>query len=113
MRQMASKNQHISPIQRDGHPGLCILPGLCDVAAVLQLNVHFVRAGDDFQTAVFWGGGVNGEVCCDVVYAADVIVGGGIKVGLEAVPEGKLIVDFVFKEEHFLTRSGLGWLCID
>ena len=99
---MASENQHVASLERDGYPRLCILPSFRNVSAVRELDVHFVRARDDLKTSVFRRGGVDSDVGGDVLNAADVVVGWGVEVGLEAISEGEFVVNLIFEKEHFL-----------
>lgn len=108
VRQMASKNQHVPSLQRDGHPSLCILPSFRNVSAVRKLDVHFVRARDDLQTSVLRRRSVNGDVGGDVLDAADVVVSWGVEVCLEAISEGEFVVYLIFKKKHFLCVSTTG-----
>lgn len=39
--------------------------------------------------------------------AADVVVGWGVEVCLEAVSEGEFVVDLIFEKEHFLYEDRL------
>lgn len=102
VRQMASKNQHVPSLKRYGHPRLCTLPGFRDVPAMQNLDVHLVRAGDDLQAPVFWRGSIDGDVGGDVLNTADVVVGWGIYVGLEAISKGQFVVDLILEKEHLL-----------
>ena len=99
---MASENQHIASLERDGYPRLCILPSFRNVSAVRELDVHFVRARDDLKTSVLRRGGVNSDVGGDVLDSADVVIGWGVEVGLETVSEREFVVDLIFEKEHFL-----------
>lgn len=58
-----------------------------------------MASGNDFQTYVFCGCWVNGEVGRDVLDATGMVVCMGVQVCLEAVAAGLLVIDFVFEED--------------
>lgn len=102
---MRAENQHVASLQRDGDPFVSVFPLGLDTSVLGELDVHFVRARNNFQTAVFDRCGVDGYVGGDVLNAPDVVVGWGVKMSLEAVSVGLFVVDFVFEEEHVLSFS--------
>lgn len=97
MSQMRSKDQHVTHIQRNGSPFMRILPCRRDPATVSKLNLHLVGPADDLQATILRCCGINSYVCCDVLDAANVVVGWCIQVSLEAVALGLLVVDFVLE----------------
>lgn len=86
------------------HPLVGCLPVWMDPPALNELHFRSVRAGDDLQAAIRGGRGVDGEVGGCVLEFADVVVGGGVEVGVEAVSVGAFVVYLVFEEEHVLIR---------
>ena len=81
---------------------MCDPVGFDAVVARVDGDVRFVAAGDDFESAVKHGAGVDGEEDGEVFDLFDVGVGGGVDVGGEAAAAGELVVDFFFEEEHGL-----------
>jgi hypothetical protein len=95
---MRAEDQHITGFQRDGDPFVSGFPLGLDTAVFGKFDFHSMGSRDDFQTAVFDCCGVDGDVGGDVLNAADVVVGRGVEVGLEAVSVGLFVVDFLFEE---------------
>ena len=62
MREMAAKEKDVGWLHWHGEPVVAVLPRFADVSAVGKLNVHLVRAGDDFEAAGGGGCFVDGEV---------------------------------------------------
>lgn len=102
MRQHTPKEQDIARLQRHRGPDLCTLPCGRDPAALRKLDLHAMRPRDDFETAVCEGGGVDGDVGCEMWDLADVAVGVVVDVCEEAVSVGEFVVDFIFEEGCFL-----------
>src|ERR1700754_981446 len=102
MSEMASKQQHVTRVERHWRPLMAVLPGLGDSTAMSEFDVHLVRARDDFDAAVLERGFVNCEVGRQVLDLTDVVVRRGVQVCCESVARGKLVVDLVFEEKHVL-----------
>lgn len=102
VRQMRSEYKHIACFKRNGDPLVTGFPFRLDASVLGELDFHFVRSRDDFQTAVFDSCGVDGDVCCYVLDAPDVVVSWGVEVGLEAIAVGLFVIDFILEEEHVL-----------
>jgi hypothetical protein len=107
MCEVRAKYQYIPGCQRDLGPLLGFTPRICYSATVGEWNglVNFVGAGDDFKASVCGCCGIDCEIGSHVFCCADVIVGWGIKVGMETVAMRGFVVDFVFEKQHILHSS--------
>lgn len=102
MRKMAAENQQVALRQLHGNPVVRRLPSVSDASTLRQLNIHSMRAGDNFYTAVGDRCSVDGQVCGGVLDVSDVVVGGSIKMSLEAIAARELVVDLVLEQQHFV-----------